>query len=686
MKNIFENQKKKALLTIFSGVLLLLTVVAGSGLITVQYETTESVSLMGIGGDSIIDRVRLQYNVTQAAYSNKRITFLERFDDSSLRAPNDDWTYYETGVDTANSYPWIGASKLVFANEGNGSAYTKTQYSIPTSKAKSGIHYNSDGTIVSARAGVINGTPVGGLELTTGTYYIRVFFDGSNNIDITYHAASTGTLTTVADYVDTITADKWYTFQIELYSATALIRVYNESGGQLGVTETLSTYMTYGTMSNMTLWSNSTINGPGKEMIAFDWVYATPRYSSVTYDQSDILPDTKDNAPLSKETANIKISYDKAGIVNGSGSSQARLVYNFTTEEPGGFDSQLSYNRTELQEALATMEEDEYDVSSTQRVFAKGWSDIREDMEDSLEARIERITGSNAELVDYIILDLNCTTIYSDKYVTAVEKWYKDEGVDIILKEDPDAVVTRKNGDVESAATVPRAELGAFLFSNYFDSAALSLDPRTWGKSGKSAIDEIKFSSTDKALDAFKGLSKQFRNEISAMGGIIKGSVNDIISSSKNIIQQTKGEIKDHVDSYVVAPMMGISAKISSGVSMIKAQLSYVSNTLRNAVNGAATSIKSSIRALTDTLPAAIQNVIGTTFEGIKSTFMSAGKALGGTGLSVFGTLKDIVNTVMKYLPWILIIFVIAIVVYVVYMSKKGEALENIADDIIPGT
>jgi len=659
-------------------VLFLGSILAQAG--TVSVEAEEMLTFADVFGESPIDRVRMETNFSRVAFTNKRLTFLERFDDSDM-AENEDWTYYETGSHISSAYPWVGASNLVFVTIGGGDAanYTKTQYSIPASKS-TGLKPDSDGVIITARCGEVNGTPVGGLELTSGTHYVRVFFDGSGNIDIGYHAVTTGTLTTVDNAVASATADKWYSFQVEFYSSTAIVRIYNETGGQLGSTETLSTYLTWSSFSNMTLWANTT--AANTRILGYDYVYATRRQSNTDYGTTEILPKTKDSAPTSSDKDRIKFSYSLAGIENDTGSQEARNVYNLTQSKPGDFDSQRSYNATEFREALSTVEEYDYDVEDRQTLYLKGWTDLQAELEESLKERLAKISGTNAYVVDYVILDMNCTTVYSDSYVDYVEDWYKKEGVDLILETDPDATVERKDGTVESIATVPRAELGYYLC--YAGNPGLAgWNPTTWKNplgGSKSRVEDVVFSSPEKAQDAFIEVSEAFRGKVSASAGIVKGTVTDFVDSSSNIVGQVSGKVNDMVDQYAVAPTTGIGAKISAGFASMKAKLAQITNSYRDAIEGATSSIATSIRGLAKNLPTAISTSIGDTFEGIKSTFTSAGKALKEKGLSVFNFVGDIASKVKTFLVYGLIFVAIIALVFVAFKAGLFNAYVNKAD------
>ena len=668
-------------------VLFLGSIMAQAG--TVSVEAEEMLTFADVFGESPIDRVRMETNFSRVAFTNKRPTFLERFDDSDM-AENEDWTYYETGSHISSAMPWVGASNLVFVTVGGGDAanYTKTQYSIPASRS-TGLKPDSDGVIITARCGEVNGTPLGGLELTSGTYYVRVFFDGSGNIDISYHAATTGTLTTVDNAVASATANKWYSFQVEFYSSTAIVRIYNETGGQEGSTETLSTYMSWSSFSNMTLWANTTATTT--RMLGYDYVYATRRQSNTDYGTTEILPKTKDSAPSSSDKDRIKFSYSLSGIENDTGSQESRNVYNLTESEPGDFDSQRSYNATELREALSTVEEYDYDVEDRQTIYLKGWTDLQGELEESLKERLAKISGTNAYVVDYVILDMNCTTVYADSYVNYVEDWFKKDGVDIILDTDPDATVERTDGTVESIATVPRADLGLYLcyagnpgiLGNTGNPGLAGWNPKTWKNpisGSKSSVEDVVFSTPEKAMDAITEISEGFRGKISTSAGIVKGSVTDFVDSSSNMIGQVSGDVKDMVDQYAVAPATGIGAQLSAGISSLKAKLASVSNTFRDAIEGTTSSIANTIRGLAKTIPATISTSIGNTFSGIRSTFMNAGKALKEKGLSTFNFVGDIASKVKTFFVYGMIFVAIIALVFVAFKAGMFDAYVNKAD------
>ena len=646
-------------------VLFLGSILAQAG--TVSVEAEEMLTFADVFGESPIDRVRMETNFSRVAFTNKRVTFLERFDDTDM-AGNEDWTYYETGSHISSAFPWVGASNLLLVTVGDGTNYTKVQYSIPATKS-TGLKPDSDGVIITARCGEVNGTPVGGLELTSGTYYVRVYFDGSGNIDISYHAATTGTLTTVDNAVASATADKWYTFQVEFYSTTAIVRIYNETGGQEGSTETLSTSMSWSSFSNMTLWANTT--AANTRILGFDYVYASRRQSNTDYGEMDILPKTKDSAPSSSEKSRIKFSYGLSGIENDTGSLEARKVYNFTESKPGDFDSQRSYNATEFREALSTTEEFDYDVEDRQTVYIKGWTDLQAELEESLKERLEKITGTTAYVVDYVILDMNCTTVYADSYVNYVEDWYKKEAVDIILDTDPDATVERTDGSVESIATVPRQELGLYLC--YAGNPGLAgLDPRSWGNplgGAKSSIEDVIFSTPEKAQDALVEISESFRGKVSTSAGIVKGTVTDFVDSSSNIVGQVSGDVNDMVDQYAVAPVTGIGAQLSAGINSLKAQLSEVTTSFRDAIEGTTSSIATSIRGLAKSIPATISTSIGDAFAGVQNSFANAGKALQEKGMSVFNFVGDIASKVKTFLMYGLIFVAIIAIVFVAFKA-----------------
>ena len=682
MKNSVNNlENDGGRIKVFAIVLFVLflgSIIAQAG--TVSVEAEEMLTFADVFGESPIDRVRMETNFSRVAYTNKRISFLERFDDSDM-TENEDWTYYETGSHISSAFPWVGASNLLFVTVGGGDAanYTKTQYSIPASRS-TGLKPDADGVIITARCGEVNGTPVGGLELTSGTYFVRVFFDGSGNIDISYHASTTGTLTTVDNAVASATANKWYSFQVEFYSTTAIVRIYNETGGQEGSTETLSTYMSWSSFSNMTLWANTT--AATTRILGYDYVYATRRQSNTDYSTTEILPKTKDSAPTSSDKDRIKFSYALAGIENDTGSQEARNVYNLTESEPGDFDSQRSYNATEFREALSTVEEYDYDVEDRQTLYLKGWTDLQAELEESLQERLSKISGSTAYVVDYVILDMNCTTVYSDSYVNYVEDWFKKEGVDIILDSDPDATIERTDGTVESIATVPRAELGFYLC--YSGNPGLAgWNPTTWKNplsGARSSVEDIVFSTPEKAQDALTEISEGFRGKISSSAGIVKGTVTDFVDSSSNIVGQVSGDVKDMVDQYAVAPATGIGAQLSSGISSLKAKLASVSNSFRDAIEGTTSSIANTIRGLAKSIPATISTAIGNTFSGIQSTFMNAGKALKEKGLSMFNFVGDIASKVKTFFIYGLIFVAIIAIIFVAFKAGMFDAYVNKAD------
>ena len=658
-------------------VLFLGSIVAEAG--TVAVESEEMLSFADVFGESPLDRVRMQTNFSRVSYTNKRVTFLERFDDPDL-AENEDWTYYETGNNISTALPWVGASNLLLVTMGGGgSNYTKVQYSIPATKA-TGLKPDSDGVIITARCGEVYGTPVGGLELTTGTRYVRVFFDGNGNIDISYHAATSGTLTTVDNAVASATVNKWYSFQVELYSKTAVVKIYNETGDQLGSTETLSTYMSYSSFSNLTLWANTTV--AATKILGYDYVYATRRQSNTEYDEVEILPKTKDAAPQSSEKGGIKFSYAMSGIENDTGSQEARSVYNFTTAQPGDFDSQRTYNATEFREALSTIEEYDYDIEDRQTFYLKGWTDLKEDIEASLQERLTKMTGASVSVVDYVILDMNCTTIYSDSYVDYVEDWFKEEGVDIIIDTDPDATVERTDGTIESIGMVPREELGFYLC--YAGNPGLAgWNPTTWDNpfSGSpSAMEDIVFSSAEKAIDSFTEVSESFRDQVSTSAGIIKGSVNDFVDASSNIVGQVSGNVRDMIDQYVVAPVTGIGAQLSAGIASLESKLASVSNTFRNAIEGSSSSIANTIRGMVSNIPATISNAIGTAFDGLKSTFLATGKAIQEQGLSIFNFVGDIASKVKTFFIYGLIFVAIIAIVFVAFKAGMFDSYVNKAE------
>jgi len=658
-------------------VLFLGSILAQAGAVSVESE--EMLTFADVFGESPIDRVRMHTNFSRVAFTNKRVTFLERFDDPDM-ADNEDWTYYETGNNISTAFPWVGASNLLFVTMGGGgSNYTKVQYSIPATKS-TGLKPDSDGVIVTARCGEVYGTPVGGMELTTGTYYVRVFFDGSGNIDISYHASTTGVLTTVDNAVASATLNKWYTFQVELYSKTAIVKLYNETGDQQGSTETLSTYMGYSSFRNLTLWANTTV--AATKILGFDYAYGTRRQSNTDYGEMEILPKTKDSAPKSSEKNRIKFSYGLSGIENDTGSQEARNIYNFTQSLPGDFDSQRTYNATEFREALSTIEEYEYDVEDRQTFYLKGWTDLKAEIEESLKERLQKITSTSAYVVDYVILDMNCTTIYADSYVNYVEKWYKDEGVDIIIKTDPDATVERTDGSMEGITTVPREDLGFYLC--YAGNPGLTgWDPRSWKNplsGAKSAVEDVVFSSPEKAMDAFTGLSESFRDQVSSSAGIVKGSVKDFVDSSSNIVGQVSGNVKDMADQYAVAPVTGIGAQLSAGIGSLKVKLSDVTDTFRDAIDGVASSIANAVRGMTSSLPDAIANAIGSSFDGVKSTFLNIGKALHEKGLSIFNFVGDIASKVKTFLIYGLIFVAIIALVFVAFKAGIFDAYVNKAD------
>ena len=662
-----KGQKSIKGLTLLLACLFLGMTIGGSGLISVEHE--ENLTFMQMYGESPLDRVRVEFNATRIAFSNKRVTFLERFDDADM-GENPKWTYYETGCNLSDAQPWVGASNLLLLTAADGSNYTKLQYSIPASKS-TGLKPNSDGVIVTARCGEVHGTPVGGLELTTGTHYIRVFFDGSGNIDITYHIVTTGTLTTIDNAVASATANKWYSFQIELHSATALVKIFNETGIQLGSTQTLSTYMTYSTFSNMTIWANTT--AAADKILGFDWIYATPRYTSAEkYEEVEILPNSKDSAPKDKETKNCESSYVGANIENDSATQIARDVFNLTESQPGDFDSTKTFNRTEFQDFQSTISEKDYDLETTQTFYAKGWNDLRSDVEGALDSRLERITGESITVVDYVLLDLNVSVVYSSHYVTLVRDWFKDEGVDIILEQDPDCQITLQNGDVISAASMPREVLGAFLCGQCNPGLAVGwgdLDPRNWRKKTSSVL-SLGFSDTAKAMTAMLELMKGMREDISNLGGIIEGSVNSIVDSTTNIIQQSTGAVKDHLDTYVVAPVNAILASVGAGFSSLNARLVELSNSFRNAIDGAVSSIATTIRGMVDSLPTVVSDAIGAAYDGLISPFMDmVGKAI-AKALSVFNFVGPITSMLKTYLLYGGIILVVGVALFIAY--RKG--------------
>jgi len=484
----------------------------------------------------------------------------------------------------------------------------------------------------------------------------------------------------VDNAVASATADKWYSFQVEFYSTTAIVRIYNETGGQEGSTETLSTYMTWSSFSNMTLWANTT--AANTRILGYDYVYATRRQSNTDYSTTEILPKTKDSAPSSSDKDRIKFSYSLAGIENDTGSQEARNVYNLTESEPGDFDSQRSYNATEFREALSTVEEFDYDVEERQTLYLKGWTDLQAELEESLKERLAKISGTTTYVVDYVILDMNCTTVYSDSYVNYVEDWFKKDGVDIILDSDPDATIERTDGTVESIATVPRAELGFYLC--YSGNPGLAgWNPTTWKNplsGARSSVEDIVFSTPEKAQDALTEISEGFRGKISSSAGIVKGSVTDFVDTSTNIVGQVSGDVKDMVDQYAVAPVTGIGAQLSAGISSLKAKLASVSNSFRDAIEGTTSSIANTIRGLAKSIPATISTAIGNTFSGIKSTFMNAGKALKEKGLSMFNFVGDIASKVKTFFIYGLIFVAIIAIIFVAFKAGMFDAYVNKAD------
>jgi hypothetical protein len=287
-----------------------------------------------------------------------------------------------------------------------------------------------------------------------------------------------------------------------------------------------------------------------------------------------------------------------------------------------------------------------------------------------------------AYVVDYVILDMNCTTVYSDSYVDYVEDWFKKDGVDIIIDTDPDATVERTDGTIEGITMIPREELGFYLC--YASNPGLAgWNPTTWENplnTGRSAVEDIVFSSAEKAIDAFTELSEDFRDTVSTSAGIIKGSVNDFVDASSNIVGQVSGNVKDMIDQYVVAPVTGIGAQLSAGIASLESKLSDVSNTFRDAIDGASSSIGDTIRGMASSLPTTIANAIGSTFNGLKSTFLKIGKAIAEQGLSIFNFVGDITNMVKTFLVYGLIFVAIIAIVFVAFKSGAFDRFVNKAD------
>ena len=637
--NEIKPHKKLALVAI---ILFMGSILAGAGVVKVEY--TKYLTFADAFGSSPIDDVKLRANFTRVAYSDKPIYFLERFDDSN----ENNWTYYETGADTTTSAPLWAASNLILLSKGDGTNYTKIQYSHRAT-TKNKLKPSSSGGYIYARIGEVVGTPVGGIELTNSSYYIRVGFDGSGNIDLNYHASGTGTLTNT-QIVSSAQSDKWYTVAIEFYSTTASIQIYNETGVQKGDTQTVSTALSFSAWYNLTLWCNSTSST--SEVLAFDWLYTANRYSSTPNSEiSDTLPNTKDSAPEDKEVDKCDFGYEKAGIENDSASSEAREVFNYTAEADD-FEGKTSYNNTEFRDFISSVSEVDNDVADTQTYYAKGWDNLQKDLETSLEGRLSKIAGKTVYAVDYVILDLNLSITYSDDFLKMAEDWFKKDAVKIIQETDPDATVTLENGEVVSVSKVPAEMLGAFLFGQY--SPAFSL----FG--GLHSIKEVVFSSPEKAKSATQQVSKEFRDTVMGGAGIVQGSVSSVVDSSKNIIGQTSGKVNDLVDTYVVSPTNAIAAGISSGtnavasgvnnaMSGIGAKLSDVSASLRDSLAGISTSIKDSIRGLTSTLSSSFQSAIGSIYHGIRSPISKMGKSL-DKAFSFFSYVGGVAKTFAKYL------------------------------------
>ncbi len=635
-----ENTNPRAILgeednrALMGCVLLVLTIffvgyIAGTG--AVKTPVVVTMTFYEATGENPIDSAYLEMNYTDIVFSKLPVKFLDRFDSQETNS----WVYAEQGNDIANTGMAYTASRAIFTVVGDGDTNNTYNYLNHTATETNRLKPDG-GVIIHARINESTGTPTAffGLQNTNKTWYVKAGFDGSGNIDLVYYS-STYSATTV-QILTSATADHWYFVEIELYGSNAIVKIFNETGTQKGDTQTVSTALTYAAFSSVFFAVNS-LESTAEEA-RLDCVYSTTRNDVIEIrPQMDMAANNETaGAPDDYSATNIEFDYTSTNIKNDSASAEARTAYDYTYNA-ADFTSTRSFNQSQLNQALGSVSEIDNDISITQSYNSEGWTDLQSDTEKDLKTNIEdALGGISVDIVDYVVTAADLITRYSDAFQKEVQDFYANEAVELIIENDPDAVIELDNGETVTASKMPRELLAAFITGQsvenlYGPAAAFSLS-KYLGKSG-SGIKKITHSTAAKAKAVRELVAQRARKRVSSGTGVIQKSTRNVVSASTHTLKTNTGKVKKIGRSYTTAPTNFVLAKLKAGETKIR-------------------------------------NTLG----GLQSQIISGGKFVKDKALSAFAFAGDIAKTVWKYviIGGLLALIVGGIGLFVFYRNKPG--------------
>lgn len=440
---------------------IVLTASSMNGVLSVEVEAESSLSYFEKYGENPLN-MELNADVSDIVVSKQSIKFRERFDSATHEWDGDGdagddhkWFHNEASCAGASSSDLVNtdgtwsSSKLNYTAQGElGVNFTCSRY-YTSPNSDNGL-LPSGGVHVFFRFRETSGSGYFNWTYTDDTYVAGLGLDGSNDLDVVYHnAADTLVSTKLFDVVQ----DTWYVAQMTFTGTSLTVYIYDDEMAPLNNLAAVTTKLNYATSTFTEFRIQAASNAQADESIQQDWLYtlAEDDSASPTIEDRDSADMTEDHSPQATSEANyeqVKFSHSDLAVDNTSSTTGWRSFVD-TTNTFESTTSDTTQNKTEFGDAIATVDEGDYDASTLleQEYYGVGFTSVSDSVEtyigDYVEDKLDLDWSvGDDNLVDYYINELDVNITLAGSLQLQVEEYMNKDGISILAYHGAHVVMT----------------------------------------------------------------------------------------------------------------------------------------------------------------------------------------------------------------------------------------------------